>query len=72
MPSYLVTWSIDIDNVNDEREAAEEALKIMMDPESRALRFQILRPGTKRTVAVDLDDEETVVEQLRRAARRKT
>lgn len=67
MTEYLVTWSIDIDAVDNERQAAEAALAIMRDPESGALCFEVSRPG-KRKVHVDLERDETAVEQLKGAA----
>lgn len=71
MASYLVTWSVDIDGVGDEREAAEEALKLICHPESQALCFDVRKEGRKKTVLVDLSVEEDATEELGRSTRRK-
>ena len=47
-----VTWSIDIDDTDDPREAAAQALGIMQDPGSTAVVFDV--DGT----TVDLEDVE--------------
>lgn len=46
-----VTWTIDIDDTDDPREAAVQALAIMQDPGSTAVVFEV--DGT----TVDLDDD---------------
>ena len=46
-----VTWSIDIDDTDDPREAAAQALAIMQDPGSTAVVFDV--DGT----TVDLDED---------------
>lgn len=56
MPEYRVVWKIDLD-AETAREAAEEALRIMRDPEGIATVFQIFeaRPtGHLPGVVVDL------------------
>jgi hypothetical protein len=59
MPSYLVTWTIDID-ADTPREAAEKAFRIQQDPDTVALFFTV-REGDQPPVNVDLyyeDDAE--------------
>jgi len=41
MPTYLVSWKIEIE-ADTPREAAEEALEIQRDPESLATLFEVL------------------------------
>jgi hypothetical protein len=55
MPSYLVTWEIDIE-AKDEVEAAKEALEIMQDKDSEALYFRV--NNYQKTVLVNLFDPE--------------
>lgn len=59
MPTYLVTWEIDID-ADSPREAAEKALAIQRNPESTATVFQVLEQDTENdTETIDpVSDEE--------------
>lgn len=63
MPNYLVTWQIDIENVDSPEEAARSALRIQRDPTSTATCFDVREVsqsgGVTRysdPVAVDLDE----------------
>jgi hypothetical protein len=56
MPTYLVTWEIDID-ADSPREAAEKALAIQRNPESTATVFQVLENDTE-TIDPVSDEEE--------------
>lgn len=70
MADYLVTWTIDIDDVGDERQAAEAALAIMRDTWSEALVFSVKEHSPhSRRVNVDLGVRETAADQLRRSTR---
>jgi predicted solute-binding protein len=55
MPSYLVTWEIDIEAISLV-EAAKEALEIMQDKDSEALYFRV--NNYQKTVSVNLFDPE--------------
>lgn len=57
MPSYLVTWVIDIEADSPEK-AAKEALVIQRRPNSIATVFEVLDKGTDVTTGVDLNPEE--------------
>ncbi len=58
MPSFLVTWMINIDAPNVQ-EAAEEARKIQMDPKSTAV-FVILNRDTKVVTKYDLEVQQEI------------
>ncbi len=53
MPSYHITWEIDID-ADSPREAAEEAQRIQRDPTSLATVFTVQEHDTTKAVQVDL------------------
>lgn len=53
--TYLVTWTIDID-ASSEREAAEIAHEIQLDPDSTAVVFSVRRDGRTRSTVIDLDE----------------
>lgn len=55
MKSYRVVWEIDID-ANSPKEAAEEARRIQLDPESEAVVFDIFYQD--ETTHIDLLDYE--------------
>lgn len=62
MPTYFVSWEIDID-ADSPREAAEKALAIQRDPESTATVFQVLEHDTENDMetidpAADEDEDE--------------
>lgn len=62
--SYVVRWTIDIEDVNSPREAAAKALEIQRDPESIAIVFDVAPVVTRGTAhsiigeytSVDLDE----------------
>ncbi len=53
MPSYHITWEIDID-ADSPREAAEEAQRIQRDPTSLATVFTVHEEEADEAVQVDL------------------
>lgn len=55
MTEYLVEWKIDIDADNPV-DAAKQARRIHLDPESTALEFQVTDTKTDEKVDVDLDE----------------
>jgi len=55
MAEYLVEWKIDIDADNPV-DAAKQARRIHLDPESTALVFQVTDTKTNEKVDVDLDE----------------
>jgi predicted Zn-ribbon and HTH transcriptional regulator len=55
MTEYLVEWKIDIDAKNP-LDAAKQARRIHLDPESTALVFQVTDTKTNEKVDVDLDE----------------
>ena len=54
MPSYLVSWVIDMDDVDNPEEAAARSLITMRDPESLATVFLVQDKDTGKSVQVDL------------------
>jgi hypothetical protein len=54
MPSYLVTWDIDADDVCSPREAAEFAWRAMRDPDSIANVFRVCNKHNGKITLVDL------------------
>ena len=61
MPSYLVSWEIDI-QADSVYSAAEEALEIMQDKESCALCFNVKRLSTGDVTIIDLETGEEMSE----------
>lgn len=58
MPTYYVTWEIEID-AESPREAAELALKIQRNPESTAVVFGVMEFDTEEDkVQIDLLETE--------------
>lgn len=57
MGFYTVTWSIEIDDATDERDAARQALEIQRDPNSIALVFDVFDEQENFSTMVDLMDE---------------
>jgi hypothetical protein len=55
MAEYLVEWKIDLDAENP-LDAAKQAKRIHLDPESTALVFQVTDKKTGKKVDVDLDE----------------
>lgn len=56
MPTYHVSWEIEIDAENP-RDAAKQALAIQRDPHSLATVFQVLEFDTEQdAVTIDLQD----------------
>ena len=61
MPSYFVTWEIDVFNVANPREAAKQALEIMQDEDSLAKVFKVIDHdcvGDPETVDLDEDEDD--------------
>lgn len=56
MTRYLVSWSIDIDDADDPREAAQQAWGQMRRAESAANVFVVRDSVTGKEVTVDLSD----------------
>ena len=56
MPDYRVIWEVDV-TANHPRDAAREALKMMKDPESEAVVFEVcdLFAGGKWQPGVEID-----------------
>jgi hypothetical protein len=54
MPSYLVTWEIDADDVRSSREAAEFAWQAMREPDSIASIFRVRNKKNGKITLVDL------------------
>jgi hypothetical protein len=52
--TYGVTWTIEIE-ASSEREAAEMAHSIQLDPTSTAVVFAVRRDGETRPTTIDLD-----------------
>jgi len=53
---YLVRWEMDFDEYEYPREAAEEARKTLLDPNSEATVFEVIEKGEGGdTFSVDLD-----------------
>jgi hypothetical protein len=57
MPSYIVTWSIDIEADTPEH-AAVAALAIQRNPESTAVVFEIIDRAGGHATTVDLQRED--------------
>lgn len=57
MPSYRVTWEIDVEDAEDPREAAERAWAHMRWPTSTANYFTVKDVDTGESVDVDLSEE---------------
>ena len=57
--AFVVSWSIDIENVDTPEEAAGEALRIMRDPASIATVFDVLDCDTNTVHRVDLDEDQS-------------
>lgn len=56
MKNYLITWTIDIDDVSNPIEAAKEAFKAMQRPGTEAVVFDVKDKKTGKTVMVDLNE----------------
>lgn len=54
MANYLVTWTIDIEDVDSPAEAARQALKIQRKKNSIATVFTVKDKRTGHTASVDL------------------
>lgn len=71
MPSYLVTWEIDIFDAASPREAAEQAFAHMQRPGTMATAFKVIEHDSGGdAVSVDLLDsslDDATVENLERA-----
>lgn len=57
MPTYLVTWEIELD-ADSPRQAAEKALRIHRDVNSTATCFTVQEFDTPEAVVVDLQENE--------------
>ena len=57
MPTYFVSWEIDID-ANSPREAAKRALEIQRNPQSTATQFYIQEHDTDERVSIDFLEEQ--------------
>lgn len=55
MPSFYVSWDIDIYEVDSPRVAAQKALDIMRDPQSTATVFHVRNTSTGEETVVDLE-----------------
>jgi len=55
MPSYRITWEIDVD-ADSPREAAHRAREIQLDPEAWVGCFEIREDGSDEVLRVDIDD----------------
>jgi len=58
MPGYVVTWSIDTENLPSPRKAAEFAWAALRRKESTADVFDVLDTGTGQITRVDLEEPE--------------
>lgn len=74
MPNFLVTWKMDVDDSDagrpmTPRAAADYCHRVMLDPESGAVCFDVLDKETGRTTFVDLwsGDEPDIALTLSRA-----
>lgn len=56
MPTYTITWTIDLE-AEDPRRAIEQALQIQRDPRSQAVVFDV-RQESGRKFRIDLADED--------------
>lgn len=58
MPDYLVTWTIDMEDVDNPNEAATRALLVQRDndPENSATVFTVMDKATGETTTVDLSE----------------
>lgn len=61
MSRYLVTWTIDLEDVDSPREAAEQAWAAMRLPDSGASCFDVVDTSTKVSTAIDLGDADGLV-----------
>lgn len=57
MPSYKVTWEIDI-QADSPQEAAEDALRIQRNEDSEAVAFVVVQAATGEEFHVDLLERE--------------
>ncbi len=62
MPTFHVTWSIDIDAA-DPRSAAQQALEIQRDPASIATCFKVEESGVGGLLTIDLSKPAPVRKQ---------
>jgi hypothetical protein len=58
MSNYLVSWVIDIEDVNSPLEAAEEAFRIMQKSGTWANVFTVKDKKTNEEISVDLGTED--------------
>lgn len=55
MPSFYVTWDIDIYEVDSPHEAAQDAFDLLRDPNSIATVFRVRNTSTGEETVVDLE-----------------
>ena len=61
---FRVTWTIDIDGEpRNEKEAAQEALDIMRDPDSIATVFEVYKEGSSTAKVIDLNKVKVTCKQ---------
>lgn len=57
MPSYFITWNINV-NADDHEDAAMQAKAIMQDPASTATIFSVTDEATDITAVIDTELED--------------
>ena len=57
MPSYTVTWEVQLD-ADSPKDAAIEALNFQTDPFNEALCYTVVNDGTKEVTEIDLLQED--------------
>lgn len=65
MPNYLLTWKIDIEDVDSPEQAVIEAIRIQRDPDGCATWFTVKDKDTGKEIDIDgetllTDNEETI------------